>query len=47
MVLTGLKMIDADELKEYEPHVAGIKAIVVPQTGIIDYKLVSKKYLKH
>lgn len=45
--LTGLKMIDAAELKEYEPHVAGIKAIVVPQTGIIDYKLVAKKYLEN
>jgi L-2-hydroxyglutarate oxidase len=43
--LAGLKMIDADELRTYEPHVAGIKAILVPQTGIIDYKLVSQKYL--
>ncbi|MFT5724347.1 MAG: L-2-hydroxyglutarate oxidase [Bacteroidia bacterium] len=43
--LTGLKIIDAETLKEYEPHVAGIKAIVVPQTGIIDYKLVAQKYV--
>ncbi len=45
--LTGLKMIDSDELKEYEPHVVGIKALVVPQTGIIDYKQVAKKYLEN
>ncbi len=44
--LEGLKMVDADELKEIEPHVAGIKGIIVPQTGIIDYKLVSQKYLE-
>jgi len=45
--LEGLKMIGPDELKEYEPHVAGVKAIFVPQTGIIDYKLVAKKYLEN
>ena len=41
--LSGLKSIDCDELKEYEPHVAGVKGIFVPQTGIIDYKKVCKK----
>lgn len=44
--LEGMKIIDSEELKEYEPHVTGVKAIVVPQTGIIDYKLVAKKYLE-
>ncbi len=44
--LDGLKMIDAEELKKIEPHVAGIKGIIVPQTGIIDYTLVSQKYLE-
>ncbi len=44
--LEGLKMIDAEELKEYEPHCKGVKAIVVPQTGIIDYKTVCEKYLE-
>lgn len=43
--LEGLKMIDSAELKEHEPHVAGVKAIVVPQTGIIDYKKVASAYL--
>ncbi len=43
--LEGLKIIDSDELKQYEPHCSGVKAIVVPQTGIIDYKVVCKKYL--
>jgi (S)-2-hydroxyglutarate dehydrogenase len=43
--LEGMQLINAEELKKYEPHVAGVKAIVVPQTGIIDYTLVAKKYL--
>jgi (S)-2-hydroxyglutarate dehydrogenase len=42
--LTGLKKLSLGELKEIEPHVAGISGIYVPQTGIIDYKLVADKY---
>jgi len=42
--LTGLKWLTSDEIKEREPHVKGIKGIFVPQTGIIDYGLVAKKY---
>jgi (S)-2-hydroxyglutarate dehydrogenase len=42
--LEGLKWIEKDEIKDYEPHCAGIKALFVPQTGIIDYTLVSEKY---
>jgi L-2-hydroxyglutarate oxidase len=42
--LQNLKMLTADELKDYEPHVAGIAGIHVPQTGIVDYRLVAEKY---
>lgn len=42
--LTGMKKINKDELKEYEPHVSGMAGVVVPQTGIVDYKLVAQKY---
>lgn len=42
--LDNLKPLNAEELKAYEPHVAGIKGLFVPQTGIVDYTLVSKKY---
>lgn len=42
--LTGLKMLTADQLKEYEPHVAGLQGIHVPQTGIVDYRVVAEKY---
>ena len=41
--LQGLKIISAQELKDIEPHAAGIKAIWVPQAGIINYKNVSEK----
>jgi (S)-2-hydroxyglutarate dehydrogenase len=42
--LTDLTMLSAGALKEYEPHVAGIAGIAVPQTGIVDYTQVALKY---
>ena len=41
--LKGLKILEPDQIKKYEPYVNGLKAIHVPQAGINDYKLVSKK----
>ncbi|MCL4110362.1 UNVERIFIED_CONTAM: hypothetical protein GTU68_027753 [Idotea baltica] len=34
------RIIDQDELRDIEPHVAGIKAIHVPEAGIVDYPAV-------
>lgn len=42
--LEGLEILNENQLKEKEPHAAGIKAIFVPQTGIVDFKLVLDKY---
>src|SRR5512147_1109833 len=35
--LKGLKKLRGDEIKEYEPHAAGISGLFVPETGIVDY----------
>jgi (S)-2-hydroxyglutarate dehydrogenase len=43
--LDGFKMLNSEQIKEYEPHVKGLKGFFVPQTGIIDYTDVCKKYL--
>ncbi len=40
--LSGVKRLSAPEIREREPHVAGIAGLWVPQTGIIDYKDVSR-----
>ncbi len=40
----GLKMIDADQLREVEPHVTGVRAILSPRTGIVDYRQVADSY---
>lgn len=42
--LSGLRLIGPEELREIEPHACGIKALLVPSTGITDYALVSEKY---
>ena len=42
--LTGFKMLNAEQIREYEPHVAGLAGFFVPQTGIVDYKVVAEKY---
>jgi len=40
----GLEMLDAEQIKEREPHVRGLKAIFSPVTGIVDWGLVSSTY---
>lgn len=42
--LTGTRYISLEELKEYEPYCAGVGAIHVPQTGIVDYLKVALAY---
>ena len=40
----GLELLDADGIREREPHARGIKAIFSPVTGIVDWSLVSRTY---
>lgn len=35
--LTGIRKVGLDEMREVEPHVAGVAGLVVPQTGIVDF----------
>ena len=40
----GLRMVNQEEIKDIEPYSAGVKAILSPNTGIIDYFEVSQAY---
>ena len=40
--LTKIRKINAEEIRSYEPHCAGLEGIHVPYTGIIDYGRVSE-----
>ena len=41
--LEGIEVIDTERIKEIEPFIDGIKALWVPESGIIDYKGVTIK----
>ncbi|RMD96352.1 MAG: L-2-hydroxyglutarate oxidase [Deltaproteobacteria bacterium] len=40
--LEGLRRLAPEEIEEYEPHVRGITALFVPQTGITDFGRVTE-----
>ncbi|MEC9321613.1 MAG: L-2-hydroxyglutarate oxidase [Chloroflexota bacterium] len=43
----GLRMVDQEEIRDIEPHSAGVRAILSPNTGIIDFKEVSRAYARN
>ena len=40
--LEGLRLLKAEEIREIEPHAAGLEAIRVPQEGIVDFPAVAR-----
>ena len=42
--LKGIRRLSPAELREHEPHVAGIAGLFVAETGIVDYKQVAESY---
>ena len=42
----GVEKIGPEELREIEPHAAGIAALRVPETGIVDYVGVAKAFAR-
>ncbi len=42
--LTKMRRLRAEEIRELEPHAAGIDALHVPETGIVDYGAVARAY---
>jgi (S)-2-hydroxyglutarate dehydrogenase len=42
--LQGLRELGPGEWAEFEPHVTGIRALHVPETGVIDYRAVAQAY---
>ena len=42
--LAGLRPLGGGEIREVEPHAAGIAGLLVPQTGIVDYVQVTEAY---
>ncbi len=44
--LTNLNILDSNQIKEIEPYVDVLSALHVPESGIIDYKKVTKHFAK-
>ena len=44
--LTGLELLDREQMREIEPHAAGVAGLRVPQEGIVDYPKVCEALLK-
>lgn len=44
--LEGIRRIGPEELKEIEPQARGVAALVVPQTGIVNYTDVARVYAR-
>jgi len=42
--LTGLRFLDAAQIREIEPHCSGLRGLFVPQTGIVDFGAVARRY---
>ncbi len=42
--LQGLRWLGAEEIKEFEPHCVGTRALWVPQAGIVSFRAVAEKY---
>ena len=42
--LSGLRLLSREQMLETEPHVGGVRALLVPSTGITDYAAVTGKY---
>lgn len=44
--LQNLTRLNADQVKEHEPHVQAIAGLFVRETGVVDYKVVARKFVE-
>jgi L-2-hydroxyglutarate oxidase len=44
--LSGVRRMPLEELREREPHAAGVAALFVAETGIVDYERVAQSYAR-
>src|SRR5262249_12682053 len=41
--IPDLRMLDDGELREIEPHARGVRALHVPETSVVDFRLVAEE----
>jgi L-2-hydroxyglutarate oxidase len=42
--IKGIKRLSKEELSDYEPHVSGLAGLHIPETGIVDFVAITKKF---
>lgn len=42
--IQGMRQLDADGIRELEPNIAGVRALHVPETGVVDFRQVAAAY---
>jgi L-2-hydroxyglutarate oxidase len=42
----GIRKLNPQQLREHEPHVAGLAGLLVPETGIVNYAQVTQAYAR-
>jgi (S)-2-hydroxyglutarate dehydrogenase len=40
--VAGLRLVEGDGIAEHEPHAAGLRALVVPRVGVVDFAAVTE-----
>jgi L-2-hydroxyglutarate oxidase LhgO len=41
--IAGSRVINASELRDREPHVRGLSALLIPETAVVDFRIVAKQ----
>ncbi len=41
--ISGSRLIDASELHDREPHVRGLSALLVPETAVVDFRVIAEQ----
>ena len=41
--IAGSQMIDASELRDREPHVQGLSALLIPGTAVVDFRIIAEQ----
>ena len=41
--IPGSRLIDASELRDREPHVRGLSALLIPGTAVVDFRLIAER----
>jgi L-2-hydroxyglutarate oxidase len=42
--LNGMRWLEGEEIRDHEPHAAGLRGLLVRETGIVDYKAVARAF---